>query len=176
MKSRLLSRMMLLVLSVVLLGAVVNAQDDLTEIRLGFSTWVGYGPLFVALENGYFEDAGLAVELINVEDPKDRFVAMAGEELEGLVTTLDTASQYWREDAPFTIIAGLDESAGGDGIVVKNDDIETVADLEGMGVGVSIGSVSQFFLAYALDQEGLSMDDINVVNMQQGDVPAAIAA
>lgn len=145
------------------------------KLKIGYSVWVGYGPLFIARDKGYFKDAGLDVELVKVEDPKDRFTALAGNQLDGLVSTLDTMSQYWKAEAPFKAVLGLDESSGGDGIVTKPE-ITSVKDLKGKQIGVNVGSVSQFFLEYVLQQNGMSSSDMTLVKMKQGDVPAALAA
>jgi len=168
----------LVILMLATFGSLIRPSHAQTpiKIKLGYSVWVGYGPLFIAREKGYFADAGLDVELVKVEDPKDRFTALAGNQLDGLVTTLDTESQYWRAETPFHTILGLDESSGGDGIVVANPDIKSVADLKGKQVGVNVGSVSQFFLEYVLQENGLSSNDLTLVKMKQGDVPAALAA
>ncbi|MEP7284269.1 MAG: ABC transporter substrate-binding protein [Chloroflexota bacterium] len=148
---------------------------DPIKLKIGYSTWVGYGPLFIARDKGFFAANGLDVELVKVEDPKQRFVALAGKQLDGLVSTLDTLSQYWKTDAPFEAILGLDESSGGDGIVA-GPDIKTVKDLKGKNIGVNVGSVSQFLLEYVLQQNGMTDKDVTLVKMQQGDVPAALAA
>jgi NitT/TauT family transport system substrate-binding protein len=145
------------------------------KLKLGYSVWVGYGPLFIARDKGYFTEQGLDVELVKVEDPKDRFTALAGNQLDGLVTTLDTMAQYWKADAPFKAFLGLDESSGGDGIVA-NAGINSVKDLKGKKIGVNVGSVSQFFLEYVLEQNDMSGSDVTLVKMKQGDVPAALAS
>jgi len=177
MKNRKVFACFSLVLTLLLLmtvsGAAV-AQEPL-PLTIGYSVWVGYGPLFIAQDQGYFADEGLDVALVNVENPGDRFVALAGGNLDGLVSTLDTMSQYCNAESPFKAILGLDESSGGDGIVVIGD-IATVADLAGKNIGVNVGSVSQFFLEYILQENGMSSADVNMVQMSQGDVPAAIAA
>lgn len=147
------------------------------SLKLGYSVWVGYGPLFIARDKGYFKDENLTVELIKVEDPKDRFTALNGKQLDGLVSTLDTMVPFWKAETPFVAILGLDDSSGGDGIVVRKDkNINSVKALKGKQVGVNKGSVSQFFLNFMLQKEGMSDADITLVNMKQGDVPAAIAA
>src|SRR5258708_3043231 len=153
---------------------VAHAQDA-TKLKIGYSTWVGYGPLFIARDKGYFADQGINVELIKVEDPKDRFTALAGSQLDSLVSTLDTMSQYWKTETPFHAILGLDESSGGDGIVTKPE-ITSVKDLKGKQIGVNVGSVSQFFLEFVLQQNGMTDSDVTLVKMKQGDVPAALAA
>src|SRR5579864_5764557 len=66
------------------------SRVDNIKIQLGYSVWVGYGPLFIALNKGYFADQGIDVTLTKVADPKERFTALAGGKLDGLVSTLDT--------------------------------------------------------------------------------------
>ncbi len=151
------------------------AGGALTTVKLGYSVWVGYGPLFIARDKGYFKDEGLDVSLTKVEDPKDRFTALAGKQLDGLVTTIDTASQYWKAETPFKIFLGLDDSSGGDGIIAKPE-VTSVKDLKGKKIGVNVGSVSHYFLDYELQQNGLSDADVTLEKMKQGDVPAAFAS
>ncbi len=146
-------------------------------LKMGYSVWVGYGPLFIARDKNYFKDEGLDITLIKVEDPKDRFTALNGKQLDGLVSTLDTMVPYWKSETPFVAMLGLDDSSGGDGIVVRKDkNINSVKDLKGKSVGVNKGSVSQFLLNFLLQKEGMADTDLTLVNMKQGDVPAAIAA
>jgi len=156
-------------------GSVVAQGDEPLSLSLGYSVWVGYGPLFIAQDQGYFAEEGLNVDLVNVENPGDRFVALAGGQLNGLVSTLDTMTQYCNAESPFKAILALDESSGGDGIVASAD-ITSIDDLRGKKIGVNIGSVSQFFLEYIFQQNGLTDDDVTLVRMSQGDVPAALAA
>ncbi|HMN27098.1 MAG TPA: ABC transporter substrate-binding protein, partial [Caldilineaceae bacterium] len=158
-------------------GGAASAGAELTPLKLGYSVWVGYGPLFIARDLGYFAEEGLEVELVKVEDPKDRFTALAGQQLDGLVSTLDTMTLYWKAETPFAAIFGLDESAGGDGILVqKAANIASVADLKGKSIAVNVGSVSHFFLDYVLQQNGMSEADVTLVKMKQGDVPAALSS
>jgi len=146
-----------------------------TTLRIGYSTWVGYGPLFLARDNRYFDEAGVNVDLVNIEDPKLRFAALAAGRLDGLVTTLDVMSLYWRPDFKFQAVLGLDDSKGGDGIVSR-DAIKTVKDLRGKRVAVNRGSVSDFFLNVLLRQSGMKEDQLNIVNMRQDDAGAAFIA
>src|SRR5579883_1772391 len=94
-------------------GPVGAAAETL---HLGYSTWVGYGPLFLARDYRYFDEAGVNVELTNIEDPKLRFAALAAGKLDGLVTTLDTMSLYWKPTLQFQAVLGLDDSKGGGGL------------------------------------------------------------
>src|SRR5258708_24540114 len=157
------------------MAGTAAAPGTAVHLKIGYSTWVGYGPLFIARDKGYLAAEGLNVEFVKVEDPKQRFTALEANQLDGLVTTLDTLSQYYKAETPFKAIFGLDESSGGDGIVA-NAGINRVKDLKGKHIGVNVGSVSQFFLEYVLQQNGMTDSDVTLVKMQQGDVPAALAA
>lgn len=50
-------------------------------------------------------------------------------------------------------------------IVPGDSDIHSVADLKGKTIGVSIGTGSQLFLLQELDKAGLSVDDVEIVNL-----------
>jgi NitT/TauT family transport system substrate-binding protein len=113
--------------------------------------------------------------MVKIEDPKLRFAALAAGELDGVVSTLDTMTLYIKPDFQLAAVVALDDSKGGDGIVSKQD-IATVADLKGRKVAFNSGSVSDFYLNYVLQEVGLTVDDIEAVNMKQDDAGAAFVA
>ncbi len=155
-----------------LLGAAAAQAEPL---KLAHSTWVGYGPLFIAQEKGYFAEEGVEVELINMEDVKIRFPALAAGKIDALVTTVDTMLNFLSEEQSYRYLFALDDSRGGDGIVARKE-IATIADLEGKTVGYTEGSVSQFFLGVLLGQAGLKLSDVKSQNMTAGDAGAAFVA
>ena len=155
--------------------SVGPARAAAQTLHLGYSTWVGYGPLFLARDNRYFDEAGVNVELTNIEDPKLRFAALAAGKLDGLVTTLDTLSLYWKPNLQFQAVVGLDDSKGGDGIVSANS-IKTIKELRGKRVAFNEGSVSHFFLSVLLRQNGMTEKDVQGVNLRQDDAGAAFLA
>ena len=145
------------------------------KLRLAHSTWVGYGPLYIARDKGFFKDEGLDVELIVMEDIKTRLPALIAGRLDVAVTTVDTVLNFYSKDHPFTYLFAIDDSKGGDGIVA-NKDIKTIADLKGKKVAYTQGSVSQFYLSVLLKEAGLSLKDVNSLNMTAGDAGAAFVA
>jgi NitT/TauT family transport system substrate-binding protein len=136
---------------------------------------VGYGPFFIAQENGYFADEGIEVELVTIEDASVRFAAMTAGEIDTIATTLDTMLLYLTEDIRMEYLFAVDDSTGGDG-VVANQDITTIADLAGKQVAFNAGTVSEFYITYLLREAGLSTDEIEHVNMEQADAGAAFVA
>ncbi len=162
------------VLVVGLVGGL-SAAAAAEPLKIRYSIWVGYGPLFIAKEKGFFKEEKVDVDLINIEDPKEGFFALAAGRLDGVVSTVDTMVLYLKTGKEYQYVVALDDSAGGDGIVARKE-IKSIKDLKGKKVAVNEGSVSQFFLNVILQEAGMSQKDIEVVNMKQGDAGAAFVA
>jgi NitT/TauT family transport system substrate-binding protein len=67
---------------------------------------------------------------------------------------------------------GVDESVGGDGIVARRD-ITSIADLRGKRVAFQRGLPSEFFLRALLLDAGISLDDLQTVDMETAQAGAA---
>lgn len=160
-------------LSLVLAALASGAQAG--KLSIGHTTWVGYGTLYLARDLGYFKDAGLDLELTTIEEASMYMAAQASGKLSGSASTIDEILKYRSKDFCFKTVAALDESHGGDGIVVTKD-ITSIKGLKGKQVAVNEGSVSQFWLSYLLKKEGLSMADVEVQNMTADDAASAFIA
>ena len=144
-------------------------------IKLGMTTWVGYGPLFLARDMGYFKENGLDVELEIIEDSALYMAAVAAGELNGSASTIDEIMKYRSPDFCFKSVYALDDSHGGDGVLVGSD-IKTLADIKGLEVGMNEGSVSQFWFNILLKQAGMTEKDVKITNMSADDAAAAFMA
>lgn len=166
-----------------LAGAITMSLSSITgghafaaqKLTVAHSTWIGYGALYIAKEKGFFEKAGLDVDLRIIEASSDALAAMQGKQIDVVASTVDNFSLFSGNGADLSLLVTLDESAGGDGIIARKD-VATVADLKGRTVGVQKGSIAQFLLAQALDRAGLTMDDIKPIDMKSGDAGAAFVA
>ncbi|UUD63118.1 ABC transporter substrate-binding protein [Pseudomonas seleniipraecipitans] len=157
------------------LAAGMAATAQAGTLSIGHTTWVGYGTLYLARDLGYFKDAGLDVQLTTIEEASMYMAAQASGKLSGSASTIDEILKYRSQDFCFKAVAALDESHGGDGIVVHTD-IANMQGLKGKAVAVNEGSVSQFWLSYLLKKEGMSMADIEVQNMTADDAASAFIA
>ena len=144
-------------------------------VRVGHSTWVGNGPLYIARDKGYFAEEGVEFEDINIGDLKLRFAAAAAGEIDIILTTIDAMVLYLKNGDEYVLLTGADTSAGGDGIVATKD-IKTIQDLKGKKVAFNEGSTSQFLLDVLLAENGMSEADVVPVNMDPGDAGAALIA
>jgi NitT/TauT family transport system substrate-binding protein len=144
-------------------------------IHISSSTWTGYAVIYLANSKGTWKSHGLDVSFKTVEDPGDRFIALAAGRLEGIATTVDTYARQQSNGVAAAEIFPIDASVGGDGILASKS-IQTVADLKGKTIAVNQGSVSEFFLAQVLEKNGLSLKDVKELNMKSGEAGAAFVA
>ncbi len=162
--------------SLLLLAFATGSAGAAETFRLGYSSWVGYGPFFLAKKKGYFKEEGIELELVNIEDVAVRFAALAAGRIDAMAATIDTMPLYLKpQGTRYQYLFALDDSKGGDGVVASKE-VETIADLKGKKVAFSEGSVAQFYLNVLLRDAGLRQSDIEVVNMNGGDAGSAFVA
>jgi NitT/TauT family transport system substrate-binding protein len=154
----------------------LNNRDP-KGITVGLVTWVGYGPLFIAEEKGYFREEGLPqVALKTLDGPGEREAAFQAGQIDLFPNTPDAFVIFFANQQPKgRIVAALDESAGADGIVAKQA-ITTPRDLKGKSIGYQSGITSHFLLLYVLDKYGLTGRDVKQENLNAGDAGAAFMA
>ena len=161
--------------AVILLPILDASMARAETVKIAHSTWVGYGPFYIARDKGIFKKNGVDVELVLMEDPKERFPTLMADKIQMIASTVDTALLYLKKPDDFQYVVAIDDSNGGDGIVA-NKDIKSVADLKGKKVAVNEGSVSQFYLNVLLTKAGLKESDLQTVNMTAGDAGGAFVA
>lgn len=155
------------------LGMAATAQAG--TLKLGHTTWVGYGTLYLARDLGYFKEQGLDVEFTVIEESAMYMAAQASGKLDGSASTIDEIIKYRSDNFCFKAVAALDSSHGGDGVLVGNE-ITDLSQIKGLPVAVNEGSVSQFWLNYLLKQKGMSLDDLDIKNMTSDDAASAFIA
>lgn len=154
---------------------LVSAQAGKPSLKIAHSTWLGYAPLYVGRDKGFFTAEGVDVQPILIESSGDSLAALAAGRIDAVASTFDGFALFAGNGAALKVVLALDESSGGDGIVSRLD-IADVAGLRGKRVAVQKGSVSQFLLAHALDAAGLKLGDLQIVDMKAGDAGAAFVA
>ncbi len=147
-------------------GGSQAAQAE--PVRIGYLIWVGFGPLFVAREKGYFAKEGVEVELIDMAIHEAMYAGLFAGHVDAITGTVDDMLPHFDPEDPYVCFLALDQSRGGDGIVANND-IKSIADLKGKMVAFPKGTVSQFYLNVLLKKAGLSEADIETVDLSADD-------
>lgn len=150
------------------------SETPAIQVRIGFNTWVGYGPLYIAERRGFFAERGLDVDLQILEGTGERRAALIAGRLEGAGSTIDDLILSTGQAVPVEMVLALDESAGADGILVA-EGIRSISDLRGRRIAVQPGFVNHFFLLYLLHKHNLSSEDVEIVPMEPDPAAAAFA-
>lgn len=158
--------------------AIKSAQVPIKTIRpkalkIGLHIWPGISPFFLAQERGLYNEKILEVELMNLEKETDRFEALSTDQVDLLTLTLDAAILAKEKIKDLKIITLLNKSLGGDALIA-NKDINSIPRLRGKNIALEENWVSHYFLSYILDQNKMSIKDIQIVNMKGSDIGAAL--
>ena len=146
-----------------LCGSAASAQE--TKVAIGMSGWTGFAPLTLAKEAGLFKKHGLDVSIKKIPQ-KDRHLAIASGDIQCAATTVETWIVWNANGVATTQIFQLDKSFGADGMVVKPG-INSIKDLKGKTVAASApGTAPYFTLAWMLRENGMSVKDVKVVNLE----------
>ncbi|WP_085315949.1 ABC transporter substrate-binding protein [Derxia lacustris] len=142
-------------------------------LKIGTTTWIGYGPFFVAETMDYYKKYNVKVSFQSFSDPALIPPAIASGSVEGGMLTYDQVIGVVAKGQTMKVIMPIDYSNGGDAIVAPVG-VADVAALKGKTIAYNTLSPSDFLLSYALSTQGMSEKDIKPVNMTPDAVPAAI--
>ena len=151
-----------------------GAADKLT-VMLDWFINPDHAPLYVALENGYFADAGLEVELLPPADPNDPPKLVAAEKADLAVSYQPQLHLQVAEGLPLVRIATLVATPLNTLLVLADGPVQSIADLKGRTVGYSVGGFEDALLGAMLERHGLSVDDVTLVNVNFSLSPSLIS-
>ena len=140
------------------------------SFRIATLTWVGYAPIYLAKEKGFFE--GIAVDPVLIEDTSSRRAALTSGDVVASTDIVDSFTNGLAAGLPAKAVLKLDDSMGGDGIVVKKH-IASIKDLRGKTVAYPDGQPSHFFLLKLLNDVGMTRQDIKASPMESADQAGA---
>ena len=151
------------------------AADNLIPMKIAFCTWAGYAPLFIAVDQGYFAEAGYNAEIVIIEDESTYGAAFVSNSIQALGQVLDRDIIQYDAGAPEQYVCTMDCSTGGDGLVATAD-IQSVDDLAGKTVALDKAATSYFFFLQVLADSNITEEDINIVEMGNDEAGAAFIA
>lgn len=154
----------LIFLSGILAITLINCKSETVfPFRVGSNIWPGYATLYLARALGYYN--GTRIKLVDYPSATEAVRAYRHEEIEAAALTMDEALVLASTNKNIRIIAIFNISDGGD-VILGKPDIKTMNDLKGKRVGVESTSLGGFFLIRALEESGMSLEDINIVSLE----------
>lgn len=149
---------------VALLATPTVAADKMTLI-LDWFVNPDHGPIIVAEEKGYFADAGLEVEVIAPADPADPPKLVAAGKADMAISYQPQLHLQIHEGLPLIRVGTLVATPLNCLLVLEDGPIKSIADLKDKKVGFSVAGVEEAILGAMLAPHGLTMDDIELVNV-----------
>jgi len=157
-------------LAAALCGGVAQAEP----LKIGYSDWPGWVAWEVAIQKGWFKEAGVDVQFEWFEYVPSMEAFAAGK-LDAVCMTNGDALVTGATGAPSKAIVINDFSNGND-MIVGQPGIEKLADLKGKKIGVEVGFVDHLLLLKGLQAAGLKESDVELVNVPTGETPKALAS
>ncbi|MBD1828959.1 ABC transporter substrate-binding protein [Microcoleus vaginatus GB1-A2] len=136
------------------------------------SGFLGYTPLIIAQEKGFFKAQGIDVELIyvNVKSSQLQDADFSAGKYDGIGLTLGDLVILSATNPDMQAVMVLDESTGAD-VVVAQSEIKTIPNLKGKKLGAHLGSFSEVFVTEMLKTSKLTRDDVSLVKVEHLEVP-----
>jgi len=172
---KLLSAAAILAAAVLTLGTGQVLANERITVLLDWFVNPDHGPLVIAEERGMFRDAGLDVFLVEPADPNMPPKLVAAGKAEIAVTYQPQLHMQVAEGLPLVRIATLVATPLNSLVVLKDGPVKTIADLKGKKVGYSIGGFEDALLGQMLSKNGLSLDDVELINVNFSLSPALLS-
>lgn len=165
------------IIAIVIIVAIMMFSNQKGEetIKIGNLPITHGLPLYVAIEKGYFEEAGINVEFVPFETPNQLMDAILNGNLDftgpGFALGI-SAIVNERNPEKFKAYAISGDSEGMSGakfIIPIDSEIESIEDLKGKKVGILAGTIQwQVIAREILEKNGLDMDnDVTIIELSQ---------
>jgi len=162
-------------LLILLLSATSAGAAEKMTVLLDWFVNPDHAPLFVALENGYFTDQGLDVELIAPSNPNDPPKLVAAGKADLAVSYQHQHQIQVDQGLPLVRVATLIATPLNSLVVLADSDIESIADLKGKTIGYSVGGFETVLLESMLETADLGLEDVKLVNVNFSLSPSLFA-
>lgn len=134
-----------------------------------------HAPIILAEQKGYFADQGLEVDIIAPADPSDPPKLVAAGRADLAVGYQPQLHLQVHEGLPLVRVGTLVGTPLICLMVDANGPVQSLADLKGRTIGYSVAGVEQALVGALLAQVDLTMDDVNMVNVNWSLTPSLMS-
>lgn len=158
-----------------LLMAVPAQAAEKLKVALDWFVNPDHATLVVAKERGYFEKAGLDVELVAPANPNDPPKLVAAGKFDVAVSYQPQLHLQVAEGLPLRRIATVVATPLNTLVVLDSGPIKSLKDLKGKKIGFSVGGFEDAILGIMLEGVGLSLKDVELINVNFSLSPSIIS-
>ncbi len=153
-----------------------SGGGEVTEVSIGTQPWIGYGPFWIADDQGFDTDHGVDIKLVNFSTDQDLESGFASGKFQAANNANNTLIRLADLGLDYKVVLMEDVSLEADAVVSCNPDIKSIEDVEGAKVAFEEFSVSDVLFNYALTEAGLDIDSIDYVPLPAADAGTAAVA
>ncbi len=168
-----MTRFTLLFCSTLFFSTTASAAEKLT-VLLDWFINPDHAALIIADELGYFGENGLEVEMIQPADPSLPPKLVAAGKAQIAVSYQPQLHVQVAQGLPLTRFGTLVSTPLNSLVVLDDGPIQAIADLKGRKVGFSVGGFEDALLGAMLQRHGLTLDDVELVNVNFSLSPSLI--
>lgn len=156
-----------------LMSTQVLAEDKVT-LLLDWFVNPDHAPIIIADKKGYFSEQNLKVDIQEPADPSMPPKLVAAGKADMAVTYQPQLHMQIDEGLPLTRVSTLVATPLNTLVTLKSSNITSIADLKGKKVGFSVGGFEDVLLRVMLKTHGLSLDDVELINVNWSLSPSLI--
>ncbi len=145
------------------------------DVALDFYVNADHAGLYEAIDRGYFRDAGLDVHPQVPSDPSAPIKEVAAGRVDLAISYEPEVLLAHDQGLPVKAVAAVVPTPLTSLIWLKGSGIRDVKDLRGKTIATAGIPYQAAYLQTILERSGLSTHDVNVVNVQQGLLPAILS-
>ncbi len=151
------------------------AKAEKLTVLLDWFVNPDHATLIIAEKKGFFAEAGLEVEMIEPGNPNDppRLVAAGRADL--AVSYQPQLHIQVDQGLPLTRVGTLVATPLTTLLALQDGPVQTVADLKGRKVGYSVGGFEDAVLGAMLENAGITLDDVELINVNFSLSPALLS-
>lgn len=146
-------------------SSVTKASTQEVTVLLDWFINPDHAPLIVAEQEGLFEKAGLKVTLVEPADPSLPPKLAAAKKADLAISYQPSLMVDLNNSLPLMRVGTIVNHPLNSLVVLADSDIHSVKDLRGKTVGFSVGGFEDAVLGAMLETHGLTLDDVELVNV-----------
>lgn len=158
-----------------------DAEDQVTELTVGITPIANAAHLYIAIEEGFFEEEGLEVTPSTIQAASTAVPSLMNDELQVALMSSIPIVTAASQSLPITVISGSDRYPTDTAldttalVVSPESDITKVADLAGKTVAVvGLKSGPDLALHVVLNEAGVDVSDVETVEISYPDMMPAL--
>jgi NitT/TauT family transport system substrate-binding protein len=156
-------------------ASAIPSKPEPGVIKMGIEPWIGYGPWYIAEQEGYFKQLGLNVKIINFNTDAQREAAFASGNTDVTNMPTHTALRFEQQNIAGRMVLLEDESLTADAVIAQSP-FNSIKSLKGHKVAYEQGTTSDILIHYALAANGMKPSDVQIVPINASDAGSAAAA